>query len=446
MEKITPFWQRIPKFFRFPFHAEPLLYAAFLALASLLDLFLPHLFGMSLVEAGILLAFLRYAFRIIEQTSLGYLSPNEYQLEASLDTVYLPYKMFAILVLVGLLVGVAHRASPVLGFLLNLFSTLALPAIVMVLTMTGSFIDGINPGRWTTVMRAVGWPYLALWLFLFLLMTGPGTALQVLWPLLGGWLTLPVVNFTFIYFGLVMAQMTGYVLYQYHESLGLEVKVAHSPEHKSRATGSGGGTAATDPIGDAIAQHVAEGDLKSAVALAREQQEIEPDNIAGHERYHKLLILAEDKASLVRHGPSYIEALLRKDRGYQALEVFKSLRAEQPDLAPERPEHAVPLARAAQRRGEHTLALTFLRGFERRHGRHKDGPAALLLSAQILAEHLHQDELARSVLQHLLAKYPEAPATTEARLYLRTMDRMDSLRAADTASSPPAFPVSVEKP
>ena len=66
MEKITPFWQRIPKFFRFPFHAEPLLYAAFLALASLLDLFLPHLFGMSLVEAGILLAFLRYAFRIIE--------------------------------------------------------------------------------------------------------------------------------------------------------------------------------------------------------------------------------------------------------------------------------------------------------------------------------------------------------------------------------------------
>ena len=35
---ITPFWQRIPKFFLFPFHLDPLAYAAFLALVSLLVL------------------------------------------------------------------------------------------------------------------------------------------------------------------------------------------------------------------------------------------------------------------------------------------------------------------------------------------------------------------------------------------------------------------------
>jgi hypothetical protein len=48
------------------------------------------------VEIGIVLAVLRYAFRVVEQTSLGFLTPREYQLQATLDTVYLPYKMFGI--------------------------------------------------------------------------------------------------------------------------------------------------------------------------------------------------------------------------------------------------------------------------------------------------------------------------------------------------------------
>ena len=38
---ITPFWQRIPLFFRYPLHPEPLLYMLLLAAASLLAFVLP---------------------------------------------------------------------------------------------------------------------------------------------------------------------------------------------------------------------------------------------------------------------------------------------------------------------------------------------------------------------------------------------------------------------
>jgi hypothetical protein len=84
--------------------------------------------------------------------------------------------------------------SPALGFFLSLFTTLALPAVAMLLVITGSFVQGMNPAQWIAVMRAVGMPYLALWFFLALLLGGAGTALGLLWPMLGGWLTLPLVT------------------------------------------------------------------------------------------------------------------------------------------------------------------------------------------------------------------------------------------------------------
>ena len=100
---ITPFWQRIPKFFLFPFHLVPLAYAAFLALVSLLAVVMGFL-GF-IVMLGIALAALRYAFRIVEQTSLGFLAPEQYQRDAALETKDLPYKMLGIVVLWGLAGG-----------------------------------------------------------------------------------------------------------------------------------------------------------------------------------------------------------------------------------------------------------------------------------------------------------------------------------------------------
>src|SRR4051812_27449819 len=99
--EITPFWQRIPKFFLFPFHAGPLLYMAALSAASLLAIVLPAF----LVEIGIALAALRYAFRILEQTSLGYLRPDQHELDAKPERANLPYKLLGVLAGWGFVVG-----------------------------------------------------------------------------------------------------------------------------------------------------------------------------------------------------------------------------------------------------------------------------------------------------------------------------------------------------
>ena len=316
-----------------------------------------------------------------------------------------------------------------LGFAANIFVTLALPASVMALATSNSFAHGLNPAEWIGIMRAVGKPYFALWVFLYVLMGGGFMVLPLIAPLFAGWLLLPVVNFVFIYFTLVMFNMMGYCLYQYHHTLGLTVKVdfdaaredgeSDAPETKPR-----------DAVGEAITERIAAGDVKGALDAAYGQQRIEPENLLVQERYHKLLLLDGNPDRLLSHGRSLIALLLRKESGERALQVFKSCRELCADFALDDPGELCKLAQAARRAGDFKLALELVRGFDKRHPRHPDVPAVYLMSAQILSEHFRKDEMASLLLNGLIQKFPEHPLRAEAATYLKVIKRMAALRAA----------------
>lgn len=425
---ITPFWQRIPKFFLYPFHTEPLLYSALLAAASVLGELLPAF----LVELGILLATLRYAFRIMEQTSLGFLTPEQFELENKPERVNLPYKLFGIVLIWGVIVGVIGAVSVALGFVANVFLTLALPASVMALSASNSFAEGMNPVSWISTMRTVGKPYLALWVFLFLLMGGGPRVVPLLLPRLGDWLALPVVNYVFIYSTLVMFNMMGYCLYQYHHMLGLKVKV----DFDAARDGSDSAAAAGKPrdtAGEEIAALVAAGDVKGALEIAYEQARTEPDDIALQERYHKLLLLCDKPDSTLSHAQELISLLLRKERSQRALEVFRACRELRQDFALEDAGQILKLAQAARRAREYNLALELVRGFDKRHPRHPDIPGVYLMSAQILSENFKKDEMAGLILKGMMQKFPDHPLSMEAGTYLKVLERMAGPRGA----SPP---------
>lgn len=423
--EITPFWQRIPKFFLYPFHTAPLLYSALLAAASILGELLPTF----IVEFGIMLATLRYAFRVMEQTSLGYLTPDQHELEAKPERVNLPYKLLAILLIWGFVVGVIEGVSHFLGFIANIFVTLALPASVMALAASNSFAKGMNPGEWIGIMRAVGKPYFALWVFLYVLMGGGFMVLPMIAPLFPGWLLLPIVNFVFIYFTLVMFNMMGYCLYQYHHTLGLKVKVDFDAAHED---GKPAAAAAKprDTVGDAIAERVAAGDVKGALDAAYDQQRTGSEDLVVQERYHKLLLLEGNPDRIVSHGRSLITLLLRKESGERALQVFKSCRGLRADFAIEEPGELFKLAQAARRTHDFKLALELVNGFDRRHPRHPDVPAVYLMSAQILSEYFKKDDMAGVLLNGLIKKFPGHPLSSEAAGYLKVIERMAALRTA----------------
>ena len=425
---IVAFWQRLPKFFLFPFHTEPLLYTLLLSasalLVPLLDPWLPDDFALLIVESGIWLAALRYAFRVLQQTALGFLTPDQYRQASDAQDASLPYKLLGVLFVWGAISGAVAKLSDTLGVLVDLFTALALPASIMGLAVTQSLAQGLSPARWVAVMRSIGKPYLILWFFLSLLFGGGGIGFELLRPVMADWLLLPLANLAFLYFNLIMFNMMGYCLYQYHRQLGLEVEVAYAASRDGRPGAAQTGKP-SDAIADDIARLIAAGDMKGALDRAYESQRLAADDLAAQDRYHRLLLLMPDKRdATLSHGQRYLALLLRKAQSERALEVFKSCRGLREDFEPAEPGQILQLAHAARRRRDFKLALALVRDFDQRHPRHPDVPAAYMLSAQIFSENFKKDELARLILQGLLQKFPGHALAADADIYLRTLDRI----------------------
>lgn len=428
--RIEPFWARLPRFFLFPLQAGMLIFLIPLALSSLLAPLLPvpKPFDMILTEALIALAALRHAFTVMDRTSQGLLTAEEQaRQEPDPERVNLPWKLLAMSVLWGAPVGFAASISPALGWAINLFVVVAMPASIMALSVTNSFFQGANPLLWISIMRTVGRAYLALFIFLLFLSGGVGAAFPLLAPFMGGWLSFPLLNFAFLYFNLIAFNMMGYALYQYHRDLGLGVKVGFAEQDERVArhgARSGKPAVRVDPVGEAVAAKVAAGDLEGALDAAYEQQRLEPENIAAQERYHKLLLLADKKPRALEHGQRYLATLLRLDRNDQGFDFFKRLRELDANFRPEQPAHLLKLAEQAYRRREPELALALIHGFDNQNPRHPDIPGVYMLAARILSEHYRKDDMAGAILRGLRQKYPDHPLAAEAEAFQRALERL----------------------
>ena len=412
---ITPFWQRLPLFFRYPFHAEPLLYMVALSLATLLGFVLPipMPFDHLLVHFGVWLAFTRYAYKTLDQTAIGLLTPDQHRSFADEGRASLPYKQFAILMAMGFVLGLAQSMGGLVYGAVLIFVVLAFPASVMNLAITQSFWSGLNPLAAIRMMRTVGLPYLALCAFLFLLLVSQQTLQMILFPRVPGWMIIPMMNLVAMYFTLIMFNMMGYVVFQHHHLLGLSVASSSQPKDAGDSS-------------DAIGRLIGAGQIDEALELAYEAQRVAPDDVPAHDRYHKLLALAGRDDRLMSHARTYLSLLLRKGMDDEALTLFRSMREKDAAVAPERPEQLLSLAGAARRRREYSEALALVKGFDKRFPKHAEIPNVSLFVAQVLSENLRQDASARQLLAVLLARYPEHQTSIGARQLLSVIDRMQA--------------------
>lgn len=414
--RITPFWNRLPKFFLFPLQGMNALALVLLSFSSLLaEVFpLPFPFDYLMVQCLILLAGVRRGFMQMDAMSRGYLTA-EAQADMTSDPqrVNLPWKLLGVMVVWGVAVNIAASLGEVLGYLVWAFTVVTLPAAVMALSVTKSFASGLNPVLWVRIIRGVGKPYAVLFAFLVLLSGGTNALLPLLAPFLRGWFALPVITFCFLYFLFVMFAMMGYVLYQFHWQFGVHVDRVHS-EESSQAQGN--------PVEDLISSRIAAGDIEGAVEAARENHLAEPEDVKVQQRYHKLLLMADKKDQALEHGKRYLSLLLRKLQGESAVALFRRLREMDPKLSPS-PGEILGLAQAAHRCREYEMALALTQSLESMHPRHADIPEARFLAARIQSEAFRRDDAARQILGALCEKFPEHEVVVrEAVPYLRALE------------------------
>jgi hypothetical protein len=417
-----PFWHRLNTFFGFPFQLRPLAYAVVLSLCSLvaqLLFFLPQVLAIVLVELGILLAASRYGFRVTALGSRGIVRASDFPRELDEDWTNLPWKLFAVSLVQGFAVGALALLSPVLASVGLFAVSFLFPATVIVLVQSCSFWQSLNPTfLWMTV-RAIGWPYALLCLFLFLLNTGAQLALVMVMPAISPWLALPIFNFLMIYFGWVMASLLGYVMYQNHVELGIDLLPgAGSDDYEAdRRTPA---QIARDAADAEVAQLVTEGDVMGALALAYEAQRLAPDDLAAQRRYHRMLLLAPEKQpTMLDHARRFIDLLMRRDLASEALKVHRACEARDPAFKVEDGDTVLAFARLEWRGGDARAALAWVKGFDKRFRGHAAIPQVYELAARVLVEGLDRADMAKPILAVLEARYPDAAQTQEVRWLLR---------------------------
>jgi len=118
---------------------------------------------------------------------MGHLDPSAGSIEVSGEGSGRVYKQFGLFILFGVLTGVVAalfgpRAAMVLWFGLNLL----MPGAIMILAVTDSLGKALNPVWYAMLLRSIGWAYLLMVAFMFLLTEGASAALGLLQGVLPG--------------------------------------------------------------------------------------------------------------------------------------------------------------------------------------------------------------------------------------------------------------------
>jgi tetratricopeptide (TPR) repeat protein len=410
---IVPYWARLPKFFLYPFH----LGAIALILVSMgLAYVAQYTFFVSVLLWLISIGFVRYGYAVLENTARGHLTPDRLFGADGVDAAYRPYKQWVILALVAVLTAIVGRwLGWWAGALLYLVFMFALPASMMSLGVSDSLFEAINPRVLVSVIAQLGWAYVLLDFFLLMLSGSSGAAFMLIRRWLPPSFALPVFFGLQLYFGLVMFNMIGYVLYQYHDRLGLDVnqpRELRRPEDKER-----------------IAQLLDENRVEDALGIAYEAQRRNPDDLEAHDRYHRLLLLANKNDQALSHAQRFIPLLLRQQRSARALEARAACRGIKSDFRLERAADQLELARGAATHRDDRAVMQLLLQFDRHYPDCAEIAGAWLLQAKTMTDRIKQDQPAMQLLRLLIRKYPQAPEAQEAKQYLAVLENMARLKA-----------------
>jgi hypothetical protein len=414
---IPPFWERINLFFLFPFQAQPLIYAVCLGLSSLLVhvlFFLHSALSLALVFIGILLATTRYGFKVMQQASFGQFDSSQFPSGLDSEIANLPWKMFGVTLVLGFVAGLAQAFLPKLDWLISLAFSLALPAVIVTLVVSMSFFQALVPSYWFKLIGAMGWRYLLLCGFLFLLNTGMQVSVPILLKLFGPIFVWPFVIFSAVYFSWVMCSLLGYVMFQYHEALG------YTPDYEEAYTGD---KAPASPAAvqaallkqeDAYyAELLAQGDVQTARDSAYEAQRERPDDVQAHKRYHGILLLDDHADRLCEHAQKYLALLSQRKLYRDAINVVQECRQRMPQFHPNDGQLVHELGQYALKAADPALCVKLINGFDKLYPGHAATPQIYELAARSLLQMGSAKDKLVKIATVMQQRYPDHPSTQE---------------------------------
>lgn len=419
--KFTPFWRRMPSFFVYPMQVGSIMRIAGYSVFGGISMFIPGAFG-GLLRIVLWIVFFKYAFVVMERTANGQFDEPNNMDGGDVGDAAQVMRQFGLFLVFGLVFVMLAATFGKVGYGLGwLLMNIVPPAGIMIIAVTRSFWQALNPLQILFYIKTIGSPYLAL-CFILLSLTGSGAWMQhFLSAHMNSWLLLPLLSFVGFYFALITYHMMGYAIYQYHEELGVHADVSFE---KAEAKISPNNVA--DPFLTKLGSLIAEGKEGEAIGLLREELRTNWEKNDLHERYQRLLVAAGKQESALNHAREFITKLVGEKRLFQALDLCEQSLKADPEFQLQNSDHVHELASAARLAKRQKLALDLMRRFDKRHPGHPHTPSVYLLSAQILSEHYRMDKEAAQILRTLQAKFPDHALAGEARQYIETLSKLDA--------------------
>lgn len=421
---LPPLRERWPQALGYPLQAAALTTIVAIAVAHLIQ-FVPAL-G-SILDLLVWASFFQYAFEVLRWSANGRAAAPEIALTVSAGVgryaVALAILISALIMLTDYLFG--RGAAFVVGALLMS----AMPAMMMILALEEGLARALNPLFWLMIAARIGRPYLILaGLFIGALFVQSIVA-QLLAPVVPAIVAVPLVYFVVGYLMIANFHLIGNVIHEHRDTLGysghleLHEEVPHTD--KSRA------------ILDSARARAADGDVRGAVALLREELAAHADLLPVHDEYRHWLRQDGDKSELAAHGKKYIPVLLAQNQDRRAIDVARECQMIDPAFALDQAEDVTRLAQAAADAGQTQIALSLLAGFHKRFRNHPDIGRNYLLAARLWAERMNKEMQARALLNQIKVAFPNDPVIAQVDAYLAFLDK---LAATPASTAPPAAP------
>jgi hypothetical protein len=396
-----PFWLRISTFFLYALQVGPLAFAALLALASL---FMPN---SKLLWLALLSVATKYLHSVIEASSQAQQQAPSLQSAFVGEGLALFFKQLAVFILAAAALWLAADFdSEALYWLVNTLIMLLLPASIIRLALEKELAAALSPELVGQVIKAMGWRYLILWVFLFILWQSPNYVTYMLSQGLPRVVLMPIATAIFGYFAVVMCAMMGYVVFQYQGALGYviadEAQQNHFPavEYQRRK---------------ALAEaeiRLKEGQSAQALELLTLALERSPNDLKLNERFHQLLYGLNERERCLRHLEHYLPLVMRLNPAL-AVSALLNARQLQADFLPADALLCEQLAGALLARHKNREGLSLLRNLHQRFPDYPHIPRAYLLAARGFAEGLGQLQPAQQLLDFIRARYPNSPVLDE---------------------------------
>ncbi len=396
---VPPFWRALGEIHRYPLNSVTLtVLASLAAVTGILTLFpMGYFFALTLN-----LLLFAYAAMIMEHTAHGNLKHPQVFLLFESSGKAIIFRQFVLVVAMALAATWMGRHFGRTAFFVCVQTfTFLFPAGIMAAVIEDSLLACLNPRRLLAIIRAIGWPYLLLLLFLYLLQIGNATLTQWVGGASVATLLLQVVIGG--YFLIVIYHLLGYVIYQYHDKLGF---AAHQ-----------GGNLRTHNTGH-IAQSwsnmlnkarvlIMEGRPDEGKAVAKEAALAFPTNLQVQAFIYDLLRKSGSDEERLQIGIPYLNVLLYQNQLNKAAEVYATISRIDKEIKPADGDKVALLAAVLHQAGRNREALRLISDFHAYYPDHSDIAKNYFYAVDILIKMKQSPEIIKSILDFLADNLPD---------------------------------------